>query len=202
LNLLDEIGAAMQGAGVAADVAERAAAAVVARLEQPDVCAYLADAVAKQLDAATTAHQERPDLYDDAWGPHVAAQLAVGVVLDCLDPHGPEHDVDPREAGARLAALRYEGWDFALIRWGPDSFAVRVQGHVPDIDSPDRRFTKTNWVPIRKGRVDLALLQALLHIEEHELRERLSRLGWRTLNPHWGGNAIRPLNVKDEARTS
>lgn len=190
---------ALRQAGVPDDVAAVAAVAVARRLVQPDVCARLATDVQEELGAAVAAAVERPDLFDEPWGDRTAAQIVVTTIMRLLDPRGDEVAFDPHEAGARLAALTFDGCTFALVRLGPDRYAVRLRARLEDVDEPGRAFEVGRIVPIRNGRVDEAVLQAVLELQEHELRERLSRLGWRSLNPHWGGNARRPLNAKHDA---
>lgn len=158
------------------------ASAVLARLQEPDVLAALAEVVHDMLVGPIEANrmsglEDLEPLMDSRQQAEVIA-AAVAAALGRRRLELPS----PQVLAAAVDALAYKDWSFSLVQsWGRP--AVRVVATVENAYRSEVSFTTSRTVTIERG-VAEAALQAVLWIEEHEARERLTLGGHRVLNPH------------------
>jgi hypothetical protein len=172
------------------------ARAVVTRLLAPDILDAMGDALHDALTSAHDAAIERPDLFESPGNSRVAAEVAVGAIVDVLDQ--PEVDQQPPERLAPLiAGLSYrDGWRFRMIRLPDGRSAVSVRAAIDDTYHPGSPFETTRIAAIHGNDVVGAAYRAVMQIEGHEARERLRLHGRAVLDPHSADNVQPPRNHK------
>ena len=173
---------AMAAAGLDEEVAERAAAEVLARLVAPDAMAAVAEVVHDVILGPIGVNEHAAlDGIEQRLGSGDEAALIAAAIADALDRPPTPLPADQVLAG-QVLALEYKDWSFDLVLQAGRP-AVRVTAPLENAYRPGELFTRSKTVPIRHAAAEAAL-QAVLWIEEHEARERLRAKGRTVLSPH------------------
>ena len=170
--------------------------AVLERLVEPDGLAAISETVHDMLVGPIEAN--RMGSADGISAPLTSreqAEIITAAIAEGLRPHAGSLPSEQVLAG-QVAKLQYKDWRFELIKIGGHP-AVRVVATVENAYKPEATFTTSRPVLVKTS-VAEAALQAVLSIEEHEARERLSLGGRRVVSPHDPGPL--PAGLRDALR--
>ena len=156
--------------------------AVVDRLAQPDALAAIAEIVHDMLTLIFLNGFAAAEGLEELLGSRDQADVITAAIAGALRGSAGGTLPPDEVLAARVQALAYKDWRFDLVRRG-EHRAIRVVAPLPNAYRPERTFTTSRTVTITRS-VEEAALQAVLWIEEHEARERLSLRGKRVLSPH------------------
>lgn len=172
---------------------------VLERLAADDVRNAVTERLHAAESAAVAAWLERPDLYSDPGDSRTAAEIAAAAVMSLIAPSPPAPTPPVPQVAAKVLQLTYKDWAFKLVRLPSGDMAIRVTAPLDDSYHPGNPFCTTRTAVIRGADVVSAAYRAILQIEEHEIRERLSLGGQPILDPHSTSFAAAPTNHRASA---